>query len=78
MRDLCCGLNAVIERKATVTLNSEVTIHAIVTNVVQHNKTSKGSADSLSNGDVKRHKEIVNSTETSRKRSQGRKRKYKY
>ncbi|KAG6689983.1 hypothetical protein I3842_11G200900 [Carya illinoinensis] len=75
MQDLCCGLNAVVERKATLTPKSEATVYAIVTNIFQHNKTSKASADSVCNGDVKRQKEGVNGTGTSGKRSKGRKRK---
>lgn len=74
MQDLCCGLNAVVERKASLTPKSEATVYAIVTNIFQHNKISKALADSLCNGDVKRQKG-VNGTGTSGKRSKGRKRK---
>lgn len=73
IRDLCCGLSAVTERNTTLTPKSEVTVCAIVTNLVQHAKTAKALADSLSNGDVKRRS--VNGTGTSRKRSRGHKRK---
>ncbi|KAB1215098.1 NAD-dependent protein deacetylase SRT1 [Morella rubra] len=73
IRDLCCGLSAVTERNTTLTPKSEVTVYAIVTNLVQHAKTAKALADSLSNGDVKRRS--VNGTGTSRKRSKGHKRK---
>ncbi|KAE8125374.1 hypothetical protein FH972_020190 [Carpinus fangiana] len=75
IQDLCCGQSAVIERKAILTPKSEVTIYAIVTNIVQHGKTSKALADSLSNGNVKRRRESLNGTGTSRKRSKAHTRK---
>ncbi|GMY30951.1 NAD-dependent protein deacetylase SRT1 [Fagus crenata] len=71
IQDLCCGHNAVVEREATLMPKSEVTVYAIVTNIVQYTKPSKAVADSLSNGDVKRRRESVNGTGTSRKRSKG-------
>ncbi|XP_015900384.3 NAD-dependent protein deacetylase SRT1 isoform X1 [Ziziphus jujuba] len=79
IQDSCCGQNAVIEKKTILSPNSEVTVYAIITNIVRYNKTSKSTeADSLSNGDVKRRIDRENGTETSRKRSKGRKRKSKF
>ncbi|XP_062169613.1 NAD-dependent protein deacetylase SRT1 isoform X2 [Alnus glutinosa] len=77
IQDLCCGQNAVIERNTILTPKSEVTVYAIVTNIVQHSKTSKALADSLSNGNVKRRRESLNETGTSRKRSKGHTRKFR-
>ncbi|KAJ4835093.1 ditrans,polycis-polyprenyl diphosphate synthase [Turnera subulata] len=71
-QDLCCGQNAVIERKAISSPRTEVTTCAIVTNI----KTFQ--SDSLSNGDVKRLRGTLNGSGTSRKRSNGRKRKSRF
>lgn len=78
IQDLCCGQNAVIERTAFLMPKSEVTVYAIVTNIVQYIKTSNVLADSLSNGNVKRQRESVNGTGTSRKRSKVHRRKSRY
>ncbi|KAK8545760.1 hypothetical protein V6N13_067025 [Hibiscus sabdariffa] len=66
---LSCGQNAVVERKTTSVPKSEVTVHAIVTNV-------KTFDYQLSNGDAKPRKEALNGLIMTRKqRSKGRKRK---
>ena len=78
IQDLCCGQNAVIERTAFLMPKSEVTVYAIVTNIVQYIKSSNVLADSLSNGNVKRQRESVNGTGTSRKRSKVHRRKSRY
>ncbi|KAI4306222.1 hypothetical protein L6164_029515 [Bauhinia variegata] len=64
-----CGQNAVLERKTTLTPSSGVTVYAVVTNFVQYSKTCRTLSDSLTNEDLKE------STESSRKRSRGSKRK---
>lgn len=64
-----CGQNSLIERKVFSSPKSEATVYAIVTNI-------KGfESHSLSNGDLKWQKGSVNGIETSRKRSNSRKRK---
>ncbi|XP_058219029.1 NAD-dependent protein deacetylase SRT1 [Rhododendron vialii] len=74
IQDLCCGQNAVIERKGIKTPKSEVTVFAIVTNMVVYDKTSKPcGAISLSNGSRKRQNEGVGGVQTSRKRRTERK-----
>lgn len=76
IHDLCCGQNAVIERKGTKTPKSEVTVYAIATNMVAYDKTSKAcGAASLSNGSLKRQNEGIDGVQTSRKRRTERKRK---
>lgn len=66
-----CGQNAVVERKVMLTPRSDITVYAIVTNVVQYSKTSKAFPDSLTtNGDLKKRiGSSINGTESSRKRS---------
>lgn len=71
IQDLCCGQNALIERKVILEPKTEVANHALVTNIKAFN------SDSWSNGDVK-HPRGVNGTKTSRKRSFGRKRKSRF
>ncbi|CAK7324497.1 unnamed protein product [Dovyalis caffra] len=71
IQDLCCGQNAQIERKVILEPKTEVAIHAIVTNIKAFD------FDSWRNGDVK-HPRGVNGIETSRKRSNGRKRKSRF
>ncbi|KAJ6754063.1 putative proteinD-DEPENDENT PROTEIN DEACETYLASE SRT1 [Salix purpurea] len=71
IEDLCCGQNALIERKVILEPKTEVANHAIVTNIKAFN------SDSWSNGDVK-HPRGVNGTRISRKRSFGRKRKSRF
>ncbi|KAE9458352.1 hypothetical protein C3L33_09748, partial [Rhododendron williamsianum] len=74
IQDLCCGQNAVIERKGIKTPKSEVTVYAIVTNMIVYDKTSKPcGAISLSNGSRKRQNEGVGGVQTSRKRRTERK-----
>lgn len=74
IQDLCCGQNAVIERKGIKTPKSEVTVYAIVTNLVVYDKTSKPcGAISLGNGSRKRQNEGVGGVQTSRKRRTERK-----
>lgn len=74
IQDLCCGQNAVIERKGIKTPKSEVTVYAIVTNLVVYDKTSKPcGAISLSNGSRKRQNEGIGGVQTSRKRQTERK-----
>ncbi|KAK7289588.1 hypothetical protein RIF29_03336 [Crotalaria pallida] len=68
------GQNAVIERKTILTApRSNVTAYAIVTNVVQYNKTCKA----MFNGDHKKRKASVTGTGSSKKRSKMSKRKSK-
>uniref|UniRef100_A0A5B7A865 NAD-dependent protein deacetylase SRT1 n=2 Tax=Davidia involucrata TaxID=16924 RepID=A0A5B7A865_DAVIN len=72
IQDPCCGQNAVIERKATVSPKSEVTVYAIVTTIVGYGKTSKAfEVAPLSNGTLKRRNEGINGIETPRKRRRG-------
>ncbi|XP_038900035.1 NAD-dependent protein deacetylase SRT1 [Benincasa hispida] len=79
VQDSFCGKNAVIERKAIMIPKSEVTVYAIVTNIIRYTKSLKTLAiDSLSNGDVKRQRESINGSATSRKRSKRQKRKYRF
>ncbi|XP_057431257.1 NAD-dependent protein deacetylase SRT1-like [Lotus japonicus] len=66
-----CRQNAVVERKTILTPRTDVTTYAIVTNVVQYNKTCKEALDSVSNGDVKKRKASVTGKRSSRKRSKG-------
>ena len=68
IQDSSCGQNAVVERRTILVPKSEITVHAIVTNV-------KAFDCHLSNGDVKPRKEGMKGSETTRKRSKGRKRK---
>lgn len=68
-RDLYCGQNEVIERKVLASPKSEVTVYAIVSNI----KTFESNY--LSNSDLKWRKDGVNGNETSKKRSNSRKRK---
>ncbi|KAJ0100930.1 hypothetical protein Patl1_03941 [Pistacia atlantica] len=64
-----CGQNSLIERKVFSSPKSEATVYAIVTNI-------KGfESHPLSNSDLKWQKGSVNGIETSRKRSNSRKRK---
>ncbi|XP_031258955.1 NAD-dependent protein deacetylase SRT1-like [Pistacia vera] len=64
-----CGQNSLIERKVFSSPKSEATVYAIVTNI-------KGfESNPLSNSDLKWQKGSVNGIETSRKRSNSRKRK---
>ena len=71
-----CGQNAVIERRTTLTPKSDITLYAIVTNVVQYSKACKTFPESLSNGDLVKRKDRINGTESSsRKRSKGSKHK---
>ncbi|KAE8733527.1 NAD-dependent protein deacetylase SRT1 [Hibiscus syriacus] len=69
IQDSSYGKNVVVERKIDLVSKSEVTVHAIVTNV-------KTFDCQLSNGDVKPRKEVMNGlTMTRKQRSNGRKRK---
>ncbi|KAF2305559.1 hypothetical protein GH714_006746 [Hevea brasiliensis] len=68
IQDICCGQNAVIER--ILAPRTEFTVHAVVTSI----KAFESESDSLNN-DVKRATESINGTQTSQKRSKGRKRK---
>ncbi|KAJ0046679.1 hypothetical protein Pint_03856 [Pistacia integerrima] len=64
-----CGQNSLVERKVFSSPKSEATVYAIVTNI-------KGfESNPLSNSDLKWQKGSVNGIETSRKRSNSRKRK---
>lgn len=69
--DPCCGQHEVIEKKPISNPKSEATVYAIVTNIVQYNKTapeSNGTAMKIRNGGL-------NGIETSWKRSRSGKRK---
>lgn len=70
--DLCCGRNAVVEREGILSPKTEVTTHAIVTNIKAF------ELDYSSNGDVKRLRGSLNGSRTCRKRSNGRKRKTRF
>lgn len=71
----CCGQNAVVERNFITSPKTNVTVYAIVTNVVTYKKISEAVlADSLSNG-VKRRKDDANGPATSKKRSKVQRRK---
>ncbi|XP_002522742.2 NAD-dependent protein deacetylase SRT1 isoform X2 [Ricinus communis] len=70
---LGCGQNAMIERKTIIAPRSEVTVHAIVTNIKAF------ESDGLSNGEVKRLRgSSINGIMTCRKRSNSRKRKSRF
>lgn len=70
----CCGQNAVVERNFITSPKTDVTVYAIVTNVVTYKKISEAVlADSLSNG-IKRRKD-ANGPATSKKRSKVHRRK---
>ncbi|XP_022753038.1 NAD-dependent protein deacetylase SRT1-like isoform X2 [Durio zibethinus] len=71
IQDSSCGQNAVVERRTVLVPKSEITVHAIITNVKAFDCHSN-------NGDVKPRKEGMNGSETTRKRSKGRKRKMRY
>ncbi|XP_043810907.1 NAD-dependent protein deacetylase SRT1 isoform X5 [Manihot esculenta] len=71
IQDSCCGQNVVIERKTISVPKTEFTVHAVVTNIKSF------ESDSLNN-DVKIAKGSMNGSETSRKRSKGRKRKSRF
>lgn len=75
-RDPCCGQNEVIERKATIVPQSEVMVHAMVTNILVYGKSYKASEEAapLSIGALKWINGAAQWNETSRKRSKGRKR----
>ncbi|XP_059666561.1 NAD-dependent protein deacetylase SRT1 [Cornus florida] len=69
IQDLCCGKKSVIEREAVTDPESEVTVYAIVTDIIRYEKTSKAfEAAPLSNGTVKRQDLGINWIETPRKR----------
>ena len=68
IQDSSCGQNGMVERRTVLVPKTEITVHAIVTNV-------KAFDCHLSNGDVKPRKEGMKGSETTRKRSKGRKRK---
>ncbi|KDP39268.1 hypothetical protein JCGZ_01025 [Jatropha curcas] len=72
IQDFCCGQNAMVERKVILAPKTELTVHAIVTNIKSF------EPDSLSNGDMKKPRLSFNGTGTSRKRSKGRKRKSRF
>lgn len=70
----CCGQNAVVERNFITSPKTDVTVYAIVTNVVTYKKIREAVlADSLSNG-IKRRKD-ANGPATSKKRSKVQRRK---
>ncbi|XVE50846.1 hypothetical protein DITRI_Ditri01bG0196700 [Diplodiscus trichospermus] len=68
IQDSSCGQSAVVERRTVLVPKSEITVHAVITNV-------KAFDCHLSNGDAKPRKEGIRCSETTRKRSKGRKRK---
>lgn len=70
----CCGQNAVVERNFITSPKADVTVYAIVTNVVTYKISEAVQADSLSNG-VKRRKDNANGPATSKKRSKVQRRK---
>ncbi|XP_031407124.1 NAD-dependent protein deacetylase SRT1 isoform X2 [Punica granatum] len=70
IEDSCCGQNAVIEKKDASVPRSEVTVYAIVTNIVNYVKASKTlELEPFINGTVKRRKRSSNITRSSQKRS---------
>ncbi|XP_021287889.1 NAD-dependent protein deacetylase SRT1 isoform X1 [Herrania umbratica] len=69
IQDSSCGQNSVVERRTVLVPKSEITVHAVVTNV-------RTFDCHISNGDLKPRKEGLQGSETTtRKRSKGRKRK---
>ncbi|KAK4278292.1 hypothetical protein QN277_016157 [Acacia crassicarpa] len=66
-----CGQTAVVERKTILTPKSDITVHAIVTNVIEYSQTCKAFPDFLTNGDLKGSLSSINGTKSSRKRSKG-------
>ncbi|CAL5341578.1 unnamed protein product [Camellia sinensis] len=75
IQDLRCGRNAVIERKTVTTPTSEVTVYAIVTNIIVYDKTTKPSEAASNNGGPKRRNEGVCGIQISWKRRRLRKHK---
>lgn len=69
--DPCCGRHEVIEKKPVPDPRSEATVYAIVTNVLQYNKTAPESNGSVMKGRLGG----LNGIETSWKRSRSGKRK---
>ncbi|RVW50185.1 NAD-dependent protein deacetylase SRT1 [Vitis vinifera] len=69
--DPCCGRHEVIEKKPIPDPRSEATVYAIVTNVLQYNKTAPESNGSVMKGRLGG----LNGIETSWKRSRSGKRK---
>ncbi|KAK4275309.1 hypothetical protein QN277_018415 [Acacia crassicarpa] len=63
-----CGQNAVIER--ILAPKGNITVYAVVTNLVQYSKGYKTCAESLSNGHLKKRKRSVNSRKSNRKASE--------
>lgn len=71
IQGLCCGQNAIIEKKIKSAPNGETSTFAIVTNIIMHNKASKAfEIEAISNRDnIKRRKRSARSNGSSRKRS---------
>lgn len=64
VQDACSGQNAIVERKAILDPKGEVTVHAILTNIVTYSsKTSESTP--VCNGDMERQNESVNGVKTS-------------
>lgn len=64
VQDACSGQNAIVERKTILDPKGEVTVHAILTNVVTYSsKTSESTP--VCNGDMERQNESVNGVKTS-------------
>ncbi|XP_044487592.1 NAD-dependent protein deacetylase SRT1 [Mangifera indica] len=68
-QEFCCGQISLLERKVFSSPKSETAVYAIVTNIKCF------ESHTLTNGDLKWQKGSVNGIETSRKRSNSRKRK---
>ncbi|KAK4752638.1 hypothetical protein SAY87_021436 [Trapa incisa] len=69
--DSCCGQNAVIGRNDLSVTKSEVTVYAIVTNIINYASVSKElKIEPFLNGTVKKRKRSSNFTRPSRKSTQ--------
>ncbi|XP_028781735.1 NAD-dependent protein deacetylase SRT1-like isoform X2 [Neltuma alba] len=66
-----CGQTDVVERRTILTPRSDITVYAIVTNVIQYSQAGKAFPDFHANGDLKDRVFNINGTESSRKHSKG-------
>ncbi|KAL1534101.1 ditrans,polycis-polyprenyl diphosphate synthase [Salvia divinorum] len=72
VRESCCGQTVVVERRGTLVPKSEVTVHAIITNIIEYGGSL--GASSLSNGLLKRRNEGLIDSGICWKRTKARKR----
>lgn len=78
LHDLSCGQKAVVERATILVPKSEVTVYAIVTDIATYKTSAALDAGTVNNGDTKPHQYMLSGSQTSRKRSNGRKRKSRF